>query len=123
MGILFKTHPTNLKKERKKNTHSRKKCTEAHRCHQKVFFFPLQCFLAKSKDKIQKKCLQIEKKLLLKIIPECTKLHRLFKKNSGRGGMPPDPPRMASRLPRSHLRLRRSVSAAPTKNRLATSLH
>ena len=59
---------------------------EAHRCHHKVCFFPLQCFLAKSKDKIPKICLQKETKLLLKIIPECTKSHRLFKNFPGGGG-------------------------------------
>ena len=43
----------------------------------------------KSKDGIPKKCLQKERKLLLKIIPECTKSHHLFKNFPG--GMPPDP--------------------------------
>ena len=67
---------------------------EAHQCHHKVSFSPLQCFLAKSKDKIPKKCLQKETKLLYKIIPECTKSNCLFQKFPG-GGMPLHPPTMA----------------------------
>ena len=60
----------------------------------------------KSKDKIppppqKKKCIQKVTKLLLKIIPECTKLHRLVK--IFRGACPRTPPRIVSQLRRSYL--------------------
>ena len=62
-----------------------------------------------------KKMSQKETKLLLKVIPECTKSHRLFKNFAGEHA--PGPPRMALRLRRSQSHLRCSISAAPTKNR------
>ena len=81
--------PSHLKKEEEKK-HTKKKTRGPGKNVWKhigaitVFFFPLQCFLAKSKDKIKKKCLQKETKL--KIIPECTYSHRLFKKKFRGGG-------------------------------------
>ena len=74
------------------------------------FLLSSSMFSCQIKGKNTKKNLQKETKLLLKIIPECTKSHRLFKNFSrgGGGGHAPQPPRMASRPRRSHSRIRRS---------------
>ena len=72
----------------------------AHRCHHKVSFFPLQYF--KYKKNVSKKkqnyCLKSSQNARNRAV--CLKNFRV-------GGMPSDPPSMASRLQRLHSRLRR----------------
>ena len=104
ISILFKRTPitpppppphthTHTPKERRrkkkhktqKNTRSRKQCMEAHWCHHKVSSFHYNVKYQKMFPK--------RNEILLKLIPECTKSHRLFKIFRGwGGGHAPGPP-------------------------------